>query len=185
MWRLYVDGGRPAVTIRSVAQETGWSVGTIQHYFPTQDDLLLFAMREMIISVASRIGRIDFTEPTPEKVVAAILEMIPLDDQQQAEARIWFDLLARRTSSSDLNRKATEIDEVVRHAIHEVYGLLSAIGMVHKERDSIIEIARLHALVDGLALHRLADPPSDSVETIHRLIELHVGELATKPSYLT
>ena len=180
MWRILLREGVGAVTVRALAAETGWSVGAIRHYYKSNDDLLLFAMGEMLVSIAGRIGALDFDEPDRAVLQKAVEEMLPLDQQRKAEAQIWFTLLTRRIANPQLAVKAHNLDLVVRGAVRNVLSELATANLVSSGRDLETEVVRLHALIDGLALHALSEPPLDSPAAIRAAISTHLAELATR-----
>jgi AcrR family transcriptional regulator len=180
MWRILLREGMGAVTVRALAAETGWSVGAIRHYYKSNDDLILFAMGEMLVSIAGRIGSLDFDLPDRAVLQKAIEEMLPLDQQRKAEAQIWFALLTRRIANPQLAVKAHNLDLVVRGAVRNVLSELATANLVSSGRDLETEVVRLHALIDGLALHALSEPPLDSPVAIRAAISTHLAELATK-----
>jgi len=52
--RLVADEGLEAVSVRTVAAEARVSIGTVQHYFPTKDAMLLHAQAQ--VTLPSRTG---------------------------------------------------------------------------------------------------------------------------------
>lgn len=178
MWRILLRDGVSAVTVRALSAETGWSVGAIQHYYKSQDDLILFAVGEMLVSIAGRMGSLDFRDPDRAVLQNAIEEMLPLDRQRKAEAQIWFALLSRRITNPHMAVKANDLDVVVRGAVRQVLSELVAADLVSAGRDLEIETVRLHALIDGLALHALSEPPLDSPAAIRAAVATHLAELA-------
>ncbi len=181
MWRLLAEKGRSSVTIRALAQETGWSVGAIQHYFGTHDELLSFATGEMLVSIASRIADVDPARATNLKLREVLEQILPLDAQRTAEARIWFELLIRRNDSTLLNSQVNEIDAIVRNLVTEILTTRAELGSVHQDRSIPVEAARLHALIDGLALHGIADPVTDDATMVRSVLDVHLAELQNPP----
>lgn len=177
MWRILLRNGMAAVTVRAVAAESGWSVGALRHYFKSQDELILFAMGEMLVSIAARIGSLDFHDVDRSVLQQAIEEMLPLDRQRQAEAQIWFALLTRRIASPEVSAKANDLDLVVRATVRQVLSELATANLITEGHDLEVETVRLHALIDGLALHALSDPPLDSPAAIRAAISKHLAEL--------
>lgn len=178
MWRLLLRDGMEAVTVRALAAETGRSVGAVRHYFKSQDDLILFAMGEMIVSIAGRVGSIDFQDPDRGVLQNALEEMLPLDAQRKAEGQVWFALLTRRVASPDVAVKANDLDLVVRAAVIQVLAQLEAAHLLKAGLDLEVEAVRLHALIDGLALHALSEPPLDAPDAIRAALSTHIRELA-------
>jgi TetR/AcrR family transcriptional regulator, transcriptional repressor of bet genes len=89
VFRLAASRGADAVSLRDVAAEAGVSLGMVQHYFRTKDEMLLFALAHMRDRVAARLqARLGhLTGAGPRDVVRAILtELLPYDHDSTAEA---------------------------------------------------------------------------------------------------
>ncbi|GAA0993727.1 TetR/AcrR family transcriptional regulator [Nocardiopsis tropica] len=52
VWRVMAEGGMGAVSIRNVASAAGASVGRIQYWFPSKDELLRAGLEEMLSEAA-------------------------------------------------------------------------------------------------------------------------------------
>lgn len=178
MWRILLREGMGAVTVRALAGEAGWSVGAIRHYFKSQDELILFAMGEMLVSIAGRMGSLDFHDPDRAVLQNAIEEMLPLDRQRKAEAQIWFTLMTRRIANPQVAAKAHDLDLVVRSTVRQVLLELATANLISAGRDLEVEAVRLHALIDGLALHALSEPPLDASAAIRAAISIHLRDLS-------
>lgn len=177
MWQILLRDGMRGVTVRALAAEVDWSVGAVRHYFKSQDDLILFSVGEMLVSIARRMGTVDLRDPDGPAFQQVIEEMLPLDRQRKAEAQVWFALLTRRVASPQVAARANDLDLVVRNAILQVLIQLEAAGLLSGDRDLEIEAVRLHALIDGLALHAISEPPLDSTPAIQAAIRTHLAEL--------
>lgn len=178
MWRILLRDGIAAVTVRALAAESGWSVGAIRHYYQSQDDLILFATSEMLATITQRIQSLDLDHPDRDVLLQAIEEMLPLDRQRKAEAQVWFALLTRRVANPRVAAEANDIDLIVRDAVRMVLAKLEAAKLLSGRRDLEVEAVRLHALIDGLALHALSEPPLDSPAAIRGAISTHLRDLA-------
>lgn len=178
MWRILLRDGMGAVTVRALAAEAGWSVGAIRHYYTSQDDLILFATAEMLAAVTGRIYSLDLSCPDRDVLQQAIEEMLPLDRQRKAEAQIWLALLTRRIANPQVGEKANDLDFVVRDAVRQLLAKLQSADLIAAGRDLEVEAVRLHALIDGLALHAMSEPPLDPPAAIRSAIKVHLVELS-------
>ena len=88
--RIAARDGLAAVTIREVAAEAGVSVGFVQHYFASKDELLLAALRDVAQQVGQRVGAAVAALPPDveerERVRAILLAFLPLDEEGRAAA---------------------------------------------------------------------------------------------------
>lgn len=101
--RVVAEQGLDAVSIRTVAREAGVSIGSVQYHFATKDDLLLGACERAIGNVVARAAQFPDPEPAPAAYVRALLcQLLPLDDDRTAEARVAIAFTARSVNSPRL-----------------------------------------------------------------------------------
>ncbi|WDZ83371.1 TetR/AcrR family transcriptional regulator [Micromonospora cathayae] len=169
MWRAVYRDGAAAATVRSIAAEAGWSPGALRHYFATQTDLLVFAMEHVMTKATERFRAEDWSGP-PRQVVQRMLEqLLPLDRQRVREAEVWLLLAARTQEDPAARARLAQANEGIRSAAGLAVHTLTGAGLVAVDRDPDLEAARLHALLDGLALHALLHPdlmPPDRVRAV-------------------
>jgi AcrR family transcriptional regulator len=177
LWRIVLREGMYAVTVRSVAAEAGVSPGMVQHYFRTQDELIEFAMREALEQMMERVGRIDLSTPDPDAALAAMEEVVPLDRRRRAEAEVWLAMLSRRHSGPALERQSELVDSTLAGGIRAVLQVMIDAGAVAADRDLDVETVRLHALIDGLSLHALSEPPMVDPDQIRAALRAHLADL--------
>ena len=100
---VVVREGLDAVSIRAVAREADVSIGTVQYYFATKDDLLLAAYGHVIDEVVARARAIAAGDPTPAEYIRALLfELLPLDDRRRTTLQVTIAFTARSTHSPRL-----------------------------------------------------------------------------------
>lgn len=87
-WRLIARDGVDLVTLRSIAEETGWSTGVLQHYFASKRDIVISAHQLAYERVAARIAQRSDGRTAAEIIRIALEEALPLDDERLLEARV-------------------------------------------------------------------------------------------------
>lgn len=138
VWRVVARDGMAAASVRGVARETGLSMGSIRHFFGTQDQLLRFAVTELVERVRERIEAraqartATVGEGRPIDAAAVLLEeVIPLDDQRLLEARVWAAFMAPPVTDQEMagiRHYADErIGELCRGALEILGGVASCI----------------------------------------------------------
>jgi AcrR family transcriptional regulator len=81
--------GLDAVGVRDVAEEAGVSVGAVQHYFRTKDEMLLFALSHMRARVLDRLHAGLGERPSRrDRIRAALRVMLPVDEPGRQEAAV-------------------------------------------------------------------------------------------------
>jgi AcrR family transcriptional regulator len=159
LWRVATSQGLDAVSLRHVATEAGVSMGQVQHYFRTKDEMLGFALDAISERVAERIGRRVTAlagAAKPDALVRAILvEMLPLDEDRRLEAYVGFAFLTRAvvqpTIAEGLRRQHRQLREFVAEQIRAARPAGAA------DVDPNPEAVALLALVDGISALLLAD----------------------------
>ena len=97
---IILDRGIDRVSVRSVAQTSGWSVGAVRYYFPRQEDLLSYALRRMMDRAVARIQVAEQTDPDNPLAWATsiILSSAPINDENRRDIRIWLAFVDRGLS---------------------------------------------------------------------------------------
>lgn len=152
--RLAGRHGLEGVSLRQVAAEAGVSMGRVQHYFTTKDEMLLFAFRTVSERVERRIGAAAERLGRPHTVRAVLrallLEMLPLDEQGRLEAPIWVAFFGKAVVTPEL---AAPLRADAGRLVGFVAEQIRAGGNTDADADH--EARTLLALVDGLMLHLL------------------------------
>jgi AcrR family transcriptional regulator len=185
VWRIVVRDGVAAASVRAVARETGLSMGSVRHFFARQDQLLLFAVEELVAQARQRIeegtpARTSLlAQGRPLDAVAALLEeVLPLDAERRAEATVW----AAFTTPPATNPEIAEIRQRVDDGVCELCGnaldALQELGLFHADRDRSIELERMHALLDGLTIHLTLQPARLDPDLVRSIVLSHLSELS-------
>jgi AcrR family transcriptional regulator len=158
--RLLGRDGLEAVSLREVAAEAGVSMGRIQHYFSTRDEMLMFTFRVVAARIDERVraaldkdtGR----PPTTRDVVRSMLvAMLPLGEQGRLEAPVWVAFLGKAVVDP---RFAAPLREDVPRLTDFIAGHIQAARRARQPAAGVNatrEARMLLALVDGLMLHLL------------------------------
>ncbi|GAA1982014.1 TetR/AcrR family transcriptional regulator [Catenulispora subtropica] len=180
LWRVALRDGFDAVTVRSVAQEAGWSPGALRHYFPDKAEMVLFAMDLVAEESARRIQTVyaGMQEATPAAIQQHLEQLLPLDTPRRIESEVWFALVTLAHTDARVAERRTQIDGMIRDSVHSVVLALREIGQLGEGRDETVETQRLHALLDGLVLQLMAEPPRLGAEDAQAVVARHLADLA-------
>ncbi|MBS2535354.1 TetR family transcriptional regulator C-terminal domain-containing protein [Catenulispora sp. NF23] len=184
LWRVALRDGFDAVTVRSVAQEAGWSAGALRHYFPDKAEMVLFAVDLIVGTVQDRVRELyDSGDriPAPEALQMHLEQLLPLDPARRVESEVWFALVTLARSDARVARRRHEIDDVIRGSVESVVLVLAEIGRLTEGRDQALETRRLHALLDGLVIQLTADPPRLTADEARAIVAGHLADLAGEP----
>lgn len=196
LWRVIVRAGVEGASVRVVAAEAGWSAGAVRHYFATQDELLVFGVKLQLDRIPQRVAELAAGSlPGPERAVAILAQLVPLDDERRAEALVWLAMLsrARVNDTFDVVREQGWLGEryLCRAAICDLLGrpwpqslqdplLDDPDQQPHSAGRLERAVATLHAGVDGLTLLGASFPDRVPVANLGALLAEIVQDTATR-----
>ncbi|MFI1158734.1 TetR/AcrR family transcriptional regulator [Streptomyces sioyaensis] len=179
LWRLASTRGPDATSLRDVAAEAGISLGRLQHYFRSKDEMLLFALRHINRLAAERIrARIEALpeEPTPREVLRACLSgMLPLDEKSRVGVLVGAAYFARAVYDEPLRAEAKNGIPQLRALFADQLRRAAERGELPPERATEDEAMLLISMVDGLSTYVLLDVHGP--RTALRLLDLHLAHL--------
>jgi AcrR family transcriptional regulator len=173
VWRVIRRNGVDGASVRTVAQEAGWSAGALRHYFRTQSELLDFAIELAAEQIRQRVVALELADDPRRAVEQLLSELLPLDDERRAENEVWLAFTARALIDPQLRERQAEIDDALRAASLRAVEMLG----LPAGRERTLEAERLHALLDGLAIHAAMRPERLSPRRIVAVLRRHLDEL--------
>ena len=139
--------------LRDVAAEAGVSMGSVQHWFRTKDEMLLFALRHMRARVLARLQAAleGLENPTRRRTIAAGLGvMLPVDPPGREEAWVniaFFSAAAANPAYAELLREGySHLLGVSRASLRAT----AEAGELAPGVDPVAEATALFFLVQGL-----------------------------------
>lgn len=167
--RLIARGGLEAVSLRNTAREADVSMGRVQHYFSTKDELLLDALQRSYRSMETRVAaRVDASAGEARGVLVAILEEILGEHPETRDAiRINMAFAARALDDPRVAAILTEGDG-------EIIALAEQVIMTHRadvdppidpQQEARVLFAMASGLGSSVALYGM--PVTDARRTLH------------------
>jgi TetR/AcrR family transcriptional regulator, transcriptional repressor of bet genes len=167
--RIAGTRGLDAVSLREVAQEAGVSMGAVQHYFATKDEMLLYALQHWLTldvhqRFMSRIRQRLAARPTRDGAAgdtataaadaravlsAVVAEYLPHDERSRADAKVALAFISRAAE-----------DPTVAEALRPAYtGFVEALRAIitgtGTSTDGTAVAERFAAFIEGLRLQVL------------------------------
>ncbi|MEU3190731.1 TetR family transcriptional regulator C-terminal domain-containing protein [Streptomyces sp. NPDC006992] len=160
---LISDQGLDAVTVARTAAAAGMSVGLVQHYFRTKDDMLLHAFQEVGTALRERAGQrirdgIEHRRPVAAVLAQAMTELLPLDEERRTEFRVSTAFAGRALDVPALAEIDAETARRLRADIAAAVRNGKECGEVEAGLDPWPAAVRLTAVTQGLATQIYHDP---------------------------
>ena len=180
--RLASKGGLEAVSLRDVAAEAGVSMGAVQHYFKSKDEMLEHAMAHVNARAERRIkSRFDLAErvPRPREVIRTLmLEMLALSEESRTEFRTAVSFFVRASTSPRLaeiyRQDWPQLEQWVAAELRRAQDA----GELPADRDPELEAELLVTIPDGLSFGLLLGHrgPERAVATVDHYLDRLFGE---------
>lgn len=158
LWRVIGERGIGAVSVRSVAREAGVVVGSLRHVFPTRAELLKFSAELMVERATARIRAMPQTGDPLRYALQVLKQLLPLEPDSRAELEVNLALIAEAPALPEL---ATIRDYAYQQLAEACAQLVEMLAGRPRDPQIVDQARRLHAIVDGLAIHLLTQSPSE------------------------
>ena len=178
--RVIGRNGLEHASVRNVAQEAGLSMGSLRHYFTSQSELMAFAFRTVIERIESRLAALPTESDPRRRAERALVELLPLDAGRRAENEVWLAFTARAAVDPTLAALRDEGYDALRAGCTAIVADLAEAGLAPD--DVPAEADRLHALLDGLAVHAAMRPGLHTADSLAAAVARHLDALAAQRS---
>ncbi|MGW2313237.1 TetR/AcrR family transcriptional regulator [Actinomadura luteofluorescens] len=160
---LVSEQGIDAVTVARTAAAAGISVGLVQHYFRTKDDMLLHAFAHVSASIRGRVdARIragtEHRRPIARILAEAMAEFLPLDETRRTEFRVATAFAGRALDAPALAEVDVATARALRADIAQAVHNGKECGEVEPGLDPVPAAVRLAAVTEGLGMQVYRDP---------------------------
>ncbi|WP_173133239.1 TetR/AcrR family transcriptional regulator [Kibdelosporangium persicum] len=155
---LIGEQGLDGISLRDVATKAGVSLGRVQHYFRTKDQMLRAAFERVNDLGAALVGQrlADAGDSSPRTVIRAIAtELLPIDDLHRHALQVGMAFTARALVADDFAAR-------LKAGYGELHNLLVLLlttardaGDTRPDLDIDHEARLLLSLIDGLSTHTL------------------------------
>ncbi len=180
--RVIARNGLAGTTLADVAEESGWSIGSIRHYFPNKDELIASALWRVGERVDERIRRRTVGGMTLRDLRTAATELLPLDPGRREEALVHLAFLAQAAVVPALADAAEGAAQRLQEPLAARIAHAVRAGELPARLDAGQEAARLRLLLDGLRLQLVTTPRHASAGWALAVLDDHFTALAAVPA---
>lgn len=169
------ERGLDHVTIREVASTAGVSIGTVQYYCRSKDEMLALAFDHVTQNALERVDAIPRAGDVGAVLRVALQEFMPLDERRSRETRIYLAFATRAIVSTNLSATQHAIMAKLRELCADAFRLAEERGQTRAGTDAEQFAATTLALLDGLSLQLLADPAGLEPGSAIAIANLHLA----------
>jgi AcrR family transcriptional regulator len=176
--RVIARDGLDGTTLADVAEESGWSIGSIRHYFPNKDQLVASALWRVGERVDERIRERTAGGMTLNDLRITATELLPLDDERREMGLVQLAFLAQAAVVPELADAAEGAAQRLQEPLAARIAYAMQAGQLPADLDPEHEAARLRVLLDGLRLQLVTTPRHTSAEWALAVLDDHLTALA-------
>ena len=174
--------GLAGTTLADVAAESGWSIGSIRHYFANKDELVASALWRVGERVDERIRRRTAGGMTMSDLRTAAVELLPLDAGRREEALVHLAFMAQAAVVPALADAAEGAAQRLQEPLAARFAHAAAAGELPERLDAEQEAARLRVLLDGLRVQLVTTPRQTTRKWALAVLDDHLSALAARPA---
>ena len=155
---MIARNGLAGTTLADVAEESGWSIGSIRYYFPNKDQLVASALWRAGERVDDRIRHRTAGGMTMNDLRIAATELLPLDAEGRQDSLVYLAFLAQAAVVPALADAAEGAAQRLQEPLAARIAHLVQSGELPAHLDAKDQAARLRLLLDGLRLQLVTTP---------------------------
>jgi len=184
--RLIAEDGLDGVTVARTAAAAGISVGLVQHYFSSKDDMLLHTFTAVRNRIEQRVlvdaqSADDAGARIEQILLAALADMLPFDDVRRRECRVVLAFTGRAVDNPSLADALRASNAHLRALLAQAIHNGKECGEVPGATAEHAEAARVFAHLDGLILYSYVDPETMPLELAKSALADHLHRLFPGP----
>jgi AcrR family transcriptional regulator len=150
--RLVAAQGAAAVRLRDVARAAGVSVGSLQYYFDSRDQLVREAFDQHARAVVDLVALAGDSSAAPQARLAAVIEAAVLRPDLRYSAALWMEFVTAGLHDDQLRPLLAGAYEAWRDLLAAVVTAGIAAGDFRPLLPADTVVACLVALIDGFEL---------------------------------
>ena len=176
-WRVIVREGLDRTSMRAIAQELGSSTGVVTHYFRDKEELILFALEQVVESTLECMKTWAEKRQGINRLEQMIFAALPLEDSDRADWKVWIAFLGYSIGREPLIQQHQNRYDRIRQLLYQELAELQAAKLIRADLDLTLEANALIALVDGIGTGVVICPELFSAEQQRYLVHQHIHAL--------
>lgn len=186
VWRVVLKHGIEKASVRNIAKEANLPVSTMRHYFSNQSELLLFTMEYILSRIEHRFlkfaNQLDKDRISAFEAAKQLIKFFIhiFNQEEQSEMKVWLSFTAKALHDEKMKKLSRQMYMELYEIMEAVFEILKEGKILKSGLDTELEVQRLYALTDGLALHCVMRPDFMTKEKVDAIITRHLASLCDK-----
>ena len=178
LWRVIARDGAHGVSVRHVAAEAGMPKSSIGHYVGTMPQLLGLAVDQLVQSNTDYVLSLDLLDIDADKATEVLFTLVPVSERRRHMSGVWLLLVSQAGADPECAEVLHRLNASVAEGLRDLLLGMQGRGLIGRGRNIEVEVRRLHALIDGLALQCMTDSDLRSEADVRAILRHEVAGLA-------
>ncbi|MFC6884460.1 MULTISPECIES: TetR/AcrR family transcriptional regulator [Actinomadura] len=171
------ERGLGRTTLADVAAAAQVSVGLVQRYFRSKDELLVFGIEHIYRRATERARSVPLAVPVRGIVTRLMETFLPLDEERERELRVWLNFLQASLTNPEMAAIHGAATADLMNGIVEALTAARRTGELPSGLDPEREAAALIAFTDGLCLHHATTGTGYGTADIRAALGAYIARL--------
>lgn len=146
------ERGYDSVRLRDIASSAGVSIGLLQHYFGSREELLAESLEHHCSALLEEWDRAYAFERDPWRRIESLIDYLAKSHERWERAAVWVDFVASTSRRPELRAPFARVNEAwwthVAEAVDD--GIRLGVFKPRLERDDVVDLIVAH--LDGATL---------------------------------
>jgi AcrR family transcriptional regulator len=180
VWEVIARDGLEATTLRAIALELGMTTGVLMHYFRDRDDLIEFAIEEVMNRLEASVDQQVAGKSGLPRLEALILAGLPISAKAQRGWKIWLAITGASVGRVSLLAQHQRRYAMLRQRVAKEIKSLKQNGVIAHDINVTAEADASIELTDGIGVGWFIDPERYTQGKQRTAVKRFIDRLAAK-----
>ncbi|GAK11726.1 TetR/AcrR family transcriptional regulator [Geomicrobium sp. JCM 19039] len=177
--RMIYKTGIEKTTLRAIAHEVGYSLGSVQYYFPKQADLFSFTIQMLYEKTDERVNNVVLErKSTIENAVSMLTQYVQIENEEQRiENNVWVKFVLMSEKQPEFKEMKERYATMCYRFVEDVLTMLEADGRLAEGKTGQSELENLTTFMNGIVFHTIIFPESYDEDDVKKQIRSYLDRI--------
>lgn len=175
---LIAKEGISSISFRKIANASGYTVGSIQNFFGSQENFYIEIMEYVEFCAMKRTEKLELFQHgiSLEDFILYSEQLVPLDDVRKTELITWITLVCLSSTYDRIAKKSQDLLLKNYEAMEKIFDLMKFSGIFSPDLDTSVSVSIYYSFLEGLSQHSFIEPQKYNCSYMKELIRFFVAE---------
>lgn len=170
--------GLSSVSFRKIANASGYTVGSIQNFFKSQENFYLEIMDYIELCAVQRVEQLELFQHAVslDDFILYSEQLLPLDNIRKIELIAWLALVDLSNIYPQIRQKSQDLLLKNYDTIEKAIDLMKAVNLFSANLNTSISASVYYSFLEGLSQHSLIVPAKYSCSHMKELNKIFIAQ---------